>query len=80
MAIADYDQVSVYFILPETKGVSLERMEKIFGGVDYVDAGENEGNSEKREQMAIVKEEQQVATVHVEDTSEHQGVPEGTSV
>ena len=27
-------------ILPETKGISLERMDKIFGEVDYVEAGE----------------------------------------
>lgn len=34
--------ISVYFILPETKGVSLERMDKIFGQVDAVEGGENE--------------------------------------
>ena len=33
--------ISVYFILPETKGVSLERMDKIFGQVDAVEGGEN---------------------------------------
>lgn len=33
-------KVSVYFILPETKGVSLERMDKIFGEIDAVVAGE----------------------------------------
>lgn len=59
-------QVSVYFIVPETKGVSLERMEKIFGGLDYVEAGECEGGSEKREALAIVNEGQKAPTAHVE--------------
>jgi hypothetical protein len=36
-------KVSVYFILPETKGVSLERMDTIFGEVDAVEVGEQEG-------------------------------------
>lgn len=44
--------ISVIFILPETKGVSLERMDKIFGGVDAVAAGEEEGNTDKIEVMA----------------------------
>lgn len=39
------------FILPETKGVSLERMEKIFGEVDAVEVGETEG-AEKVEAVA----------------------------
>lgn len=30
----------MYFILPETKGISLERMDAIFGEVDAVEAGE----------------------------------------
>ncbi|KAF2170259.1 hypothetical protein M409DRAFT_64584 [Zasmidium cellare ATCC 36951] len=34
--------VSVIFILPETKGISLERMDAIFGQVDAVAAGESE--------------------------------------
>ncbi|KAI9737324.1 MAG: hypothetical protein M1834_009477 [Cirrosporium novae-zelandiae] len=34
--------ISVIFILPETKGVSLERMDKLFGEVDHVQAGETE--------------------------------------
>lgn len=33
--------VSVIFILPETKGISLERMDKLFGELDGVAAGEN---------------------------------------
>lgn len=34
--------ISVIFILPETKGVSLERMDAIFGEIDAVAAGEVE--------------------------------------
>lgn len=34
--------ISVVLILPETKGISLERMDKIFGQVDAVEAGEEE--------------------------------------
>lgn len=34
--------ISVVLILPETKGVSLERMDKIFGELDFVSAGEDE--------------------------------------
>lgn len=34
--------VSVILILPETKGISLERMDAIFGQVDAVEAGESE--------------------------------------
>ncbi|KAF7185981.1 Quinate permease [Pseudocercospora fuligena] len=34
--------LSVVFILPETKGISLERMDKIFGQVDAVEGGEAE--------------------------------------
>lgn len=44
--------ISVIFILPETKGISLERMEKIFGEVDFVEAGENETAAEKIEATA----------------------------
>lgn len=44
-------------------------MEKIFGGVDYVEAGECERGSEKREALAVVKEEGKTATAHVEDAS-----------
>lgn len=34
--------LSVIFILPETKGISLERMDAIFGQIDAVAAGESE--------------------------------------
>lgn len=34
--------ISVIFILPETKGISLERMDKIFGQLDAVQGGELE--------------------------------------
>lgn len=39
-------------ILPETKGISLERMDKIFGQVDYVEAGEEQAAVGKVEAMA----------------------------
>lgn len=43
-------------------------MEKIFGGVDYVEAGESEG-SEKREVRALVTEDEEKApTSHEEDS------------
>ncbi|TPX12712.1 uncharacterized protein E0L32_000889 [Thyridium curvatum] len=45
--------ISVIFILPETKGVSLERMDKIFGEVDAVAAGEESGNAVKVEAAAV---------------------------
>ena len=34
--------ISVIVILPETKGISLERMDAIFGQVDAVAAGESQ--------------------------------------
>lgn len=37
------------FILPETKGISLERMDKLFGGVDAVAEGEKETSANKIE-------------------------------
>jgi len=46
-------QISVYFILPETKGVSLERMDKIFGEADAVEAGEERRNWEKAEVLEL---------------------------
>lgn len=29
----------VYFLIPETKGVPLEEMDRLFGGVDHVQGG-----------------------------------------
>lgn len=43
--------ISVVFILPETKGISLERMDKIFGQIDAVEGGE------QQESKAIAEEE-----------------------
>lgn len=49
--------VSVVFILPETKGISLERMDRIFGEVDAVSAGEEVGNADKIEAIAYSHQE-----------------------
>lgn len=49
-------------------------MEKIFGGLDYVEAGECEGGSEKREVMAVNNEGEKTPTAHVEDAP-RQGSP-----
>jgi hypothetical protein len=75
-------QLSVYFVLPETKGISLERMDTIFGGLDNVGAGKYEGTSEKREAMAIMHEGEKAPIAHVEDAAQDrpsQG-PERSSV
>ncbi|EHK46854.1 hypothetical protein TRIATDRAFT_291161 [Trichoderma atroviride IMI 206040] len=48
--------LSVIFILPETKGVSLERMDAIFGEVDAVEAGE-EAHGDKLEMVDVKQEE-----------------------
>jgi hypothetical protein len=45
-------QISVIIILPETKGVSLERMDKLFGEIDYVAAREAETGTELKESTA----------------------------
>ncbi|KEZ45610.1 hypothetical protein SAPIO_CDS1964 [Scedosporium apiospermum] len=50
--------VAVFFILPETKGISLERMDKIFGEVDAVAAGEDEEKSGKIEAPTFSHNEQ----------------------
>ncbi|KAK4866257.1 hypothetical protein LT330_008598 [Penicillium expansum] len=74
--------ISVYFILPETKGISLERMDTIFGGPDNVAAGESEGTSEKREAMAIMNEGEETPVAHVEDAAQDRSSrgPERSSV
>lgn len=48
-------------------------MEKIFGGLDFVEAGECEGGSEKREARALVTEDvnEKAPTSHLE------GIPVG---
>jgi hypothetical protein len=43
----------VFFILPETKGVSLERMDRLFGEIDFVDAGEQEETKMARERNSV---------------------------
>jgi hypothetical protein len=35
--------------MPETKGISLERMDKLFGGIDYVEEGEQQAETHKME-------------------------------
>lgn len=45
--------ISVVIILPETKGISLERMDKIFGQVDTVEAGEQDPATDKIEHGAL---------------------------
>ena len=42
----------MFVILPETKGVSLERMDKLFGEIDYVEAREAETEREETEATA----------------------------
>ena len=46
-------QISVILILPETKGITLERMDKIFGEIDIVEAAENELDTSKQEAKVI---------------------------
>ncbi|KNG46640.1 MFS sugar transporter-like protein [Stemphylium lycopersici] len=53
--------ISVYFILPETKGISLERMDRLFGEVDAVEAGEQGRGLEKAEALARSFVEHRVA-------------------
>ncbi|GAB7354274.1 hypothetical protein MBLNU459_g4802t1 [Dothideomycetes sp. NU459] len=48
-------RISVIIILPETKGTSLERMDRLFGGIDYVAASEQETNSMDNEVVAYGK-------------------------
>lgn len=63
MASLTCSQISVIFILPETKSISLERMDKIFGEVDAVEAGEDAGDGEKVEAMVYSHQENQHHTI-----------------
>lgn len=55
------------FILPETKGISLERMDKLFGEVDFVEAGEREEQTTKAEAQAVHEtEEKGMVSTHIE--------------
>lgn len=52
------------FILPETKGISLERMDKLFGEVDAVAAGEEETSADKIEAMTYSGNAVQIEHAH----------------
>jgi hypothetical protein len=64
----------VIFILPETKGISLERMDALFGEIDYVEARETETSNEVIEATAYssaksesnVKEREKIVMEHVD--------------
>ncbi|KAK5175646.1 uncharacterized protein LTR77_000785 [Saxophila tyrrhenica] len=60
--------VSVIFILPETKGISLERIDKIFGQVDAVEAGEQQEAKEiaQEENAALGKTAKVEASEEIE--------------
>jgi hypothetical protein len=53
-------------------------MDKLFGGLDTVEAGEFEGTSEKRETLAIMKEN--TPAVHLENVGEDSQRPERSVV
>lgn len=67
--------LSVIFILPETKGISLERMDAIFGQIDAVAAGESQESKavEAVEGQTVVRAsldlEKDTSVKHVEVTS-----------
>lgn len=65
--------LSVYFILPETKGISLERMDAIFGSTDAVEGGENEEPKEigavEGRSMAAIDDEKVGTSDHIEVSS-----------
>lgn len=65
--------ISVIFILPETKGISLERMDAIFGSTDAVEGGENEEPKEigavEGQSMAGMDDEKMGAANHIEVSS-----------
>jgi len=54
-------------------------MDKIFRGLDTVEAGECEGTSEKREALAIMKGDEAPAA-HLEDVREDSQGPERSVV
>ncbi|KAL1986656.1 hypothetical protein VTN96DRAFT_6034 [Rasamsonia emersonii] len=63
--------LSVFFILPETKNISLERMERIFGGVDFVEEGERDPGASKLESQAVLTHKvEEKTTTHVEQVNE----------
>lgn len=69
-----YLQICVIFILLETKGISLERMDRLFGEVDAVSAGEEQTSAEKIEAITYSGHEMDdkvmdLSTNHVESTS-----------
>lgn len=66
-------QISVYFILPETKNISLERMDKLFGELDFVDAGEQDAAFEKIEARIEATEKDAVGTSHAENVEKKEG-------
>lgn len=49
----------VYFLIPETKGVPLEEMDKLFGGANHVQAG------------AEIMQEEQAHLDHPKPESDH---------
>jgi len=57
-------QISVLLILPETKGISLERMDQLFGGLDYVQEGEKVADAKAMEAGAYEAEKQKVIIEH----------------
>ncbi|KAH6681842.1 MFS sugar transporter-like protein [Halenospora varia] len=61
--------ISVIFILPETKGISLERMDALFGEVDAVSEGEKETAANKIEALTYGDQDGEKAQTiaHVEE-------------
>lgn len=47
-------------------------MERIFGDVDFVEAGECEGGSEKLEARTVAGEENKTPTAHMENVPQKQ--------
>jgi len=63
--------IMIYFFFPETKGVSLEHMDVIFGGVDHVKGGEEMGigayDKEKGVETADDEAFKGVEATHLQD-------------